>query len=183
MMHIDVGSVLRRTVAASFYSNLVTRPTGAAVRAQIELLLQDERERSLAMLDFSQVSMIDVSCADEIVAKLLLVYAAETAPRDAYFVFRGIGDAHHDAIESVLEHHGLALVAEAEGGPQVLGVLDEDARAIWQALVERGPASAADLAGTLRDDVRTTIALEQLVRRRLAMRHGGRYVALGATHA
>jgi hypothetical protein len=34
-MHIDVGTVLRGTVCA-LYSNLVTRPTGAAVRTAIE---------------------------------------------------------------------------------------------------------------------------------------------------
>ena len=39
MMHIDVSSVLRQTLSCELYSNLVTRPTGAAVRAQIEALL------------------------------------------------------------------------------------------------------------------------------------------------
>jgi hypothetical protein len=34
-MHIDVGTVLRGTVC-DLYSNLVTRPTGAAVRTAIE---------------------------------------------------------------------------------------------------------------------------------------------------
>ena len=33
--HIDVSVVLRGTVC-DLYSNLVTRPTGAAVRAEIE---------------------------------------------------------------------------------------------------------------------------------------------------
>lgn len=35
MVHIDVGTVLRGTVC-DLYSNLVTRPTGAAVRSAIE---------------------------------------------------------------------------------------------------------------------------------------------------
>ena len=34
--HIDLGTVLRQTLAANLYSNLVTRSTGAAVRTQIE---------------------------------------------------------------------------------------------------------------------------------------------------
>ena len=45
MMHIDVSSVLRQTLSCELYSNLVTRPTGAAVRTQIEALLADSRER------------------------------------------------------------------------------------------------------------------------------------------
>jgi hypothetical protein len=72
MMHIDLSSVLRQTLSCELYSNLVTRPTGAAVRAQIEALLADARERSLTVIDFSHVGMIDFSCADEVVAKLLL---------------------------------------------------------------------------------------------------------------
>jgi len=75
MMHIDVSSVLRQTVSCELYSNLVTRPTGAAVRTQIEALLADSRERSLTVIDFSHVGMIDFSCADEVIAKLLLRYA------------------------------------------------------------------------------------------------------------
>jgi len=106
MMHIDVSSVLRQTVSCELYSNLVTRPTGAAVRTQIEALLADSRERSLTVIDFSHVGMIDFSCADEVIAKLLLRYAnAEREDREAYFLFRGVTDDHWDAIETVLERN------------------------------------------------------------------------------
>ena len=46
--HIDLGTVLRQTLSANLYSNLVTRPTGRAVRSQIELLLRTS-ERSLTV--------------------------------------------------------------------------------------------------------------------------------------
>ena len=91
MMHIDLSSMLRQTLSCELYSNLVTRPTGAAVRTQIETLLDDSRERSLTVIDFSHVGMIDFSCADEFVAKLLLRYAqADLIDREAYFIFRGV---------------------------------------------------------------------------------------------
>ena len=90
MNHIDLSTVLRQTVACDLYSNLVTRPTGAAVRGQIERLLNDTREQTLTVIDFSQVSMIDFSCADEVIAKLLLRYCAEDPPREAFFLFRGV---------------------------------------------------------------------------------------------
>ena len=63
--HIDVGSVLRQTLAANLYSNLVTRPTGRAVRSQIEHLIE-RSQRSLTVIDFTHVGMIDFSCADEV---------------------------------------------------------------------------------------------------------------------
>ena len=120
MMHIDVSSVLRQTVSCELYSNLVTRPTGDAVRTQIEALLADSRERSLTVIDFSHVGMIDFSCADEVIAKLLLRYAnAERTDREAYFLFRGVTDDHWDAIETVLERHGLALVLETDEGARI----------------------------------------------------------------
>ena len=46
MNHIDISSVLRQTLACDLYSNLVTRPTGAAVRGQIELLLSESTRRA-----------------------------------------------------------------------------------------------------------------------------------------
>ena len=74
--HIDVSSVLRRTVC-DLYSNLVTRPTGAAVRTEIENLLAAWRGPSLTVIDFSHVNLLDFSCADEVVAKLLLRFEGE----------------------------------------------------------------------------------------------------------
>src|SRR5947207_14482420 len=109
MNHIDVSNVLRQTLACNLYSNLVTRDTGAAVRLQIEYLLGESHDRgsALTVIDFSHVSMIDFSCADEVVAKLLMRYASDDPPQDAYFLFRGVAENNRDAIETVLERHGL----------------------------------------------------------------------------
>ncbi|HEY5218634.1 MAG TPA: hypothetical protein VIJ16_02440 [Gemmatimonadaceae bacterium] len=181
MNHIDLGSVLRQTVSANLYSNLVTRPTGAAVRNQIELLMREAHERTLTVLDFSHVSMMDFSCADEVIAKLLLRYCAENPPHEAYFLFRGVTDDHWEAIETVLERHGLALAIEREdGGVHVVGVLSERERRAWEAVNRFGPAAAADLAGEMGEDepeVRNT--LDALWRRRLLMRLNEQYVTLG----
>jgi hypothetical protein len=183
MMHIDVSSVLRQTLSCELYSNLVTRPTGAAVRTQIEALLADSRERSLTVIDFSHVGMIDFSCADEVVAKLLLRYAAvERDDLEAYFLFRGVNDDHWDAIEAVLERHGLALVLETAGGggAHVVGTVDDGERRAWQKVYERGRTGAADLAsdlGSPADDCARM--LETLHRRRLLMRLDDGYVAVG----
>lgn len=183
MMHIDVSSVLRQTLSCELYSNLVTRPTGAAVRTQIEALLADARARSLTVIDFSHVGMIDFSCADEVVAKLLLRYAAaEREDREAYFLFRGVTDDHWDAIEAVLERHRLALVLEsADGGSaRIVGIVDDRERVAWNKVYELGRTAPADLASALgapRDDAARM--LETLHRRRLLMRFDDDYVAIG----
>ena len=180
MNHIDLGTVLRQTVSANLYSNLVTRPTGQAVRNQIELLMREAHERTLTVLDFSHVSMMDFSCADEVIAKLLLRYCDENPPHEAYFLFRGVTDDHWEAIETVLERHGLALAIEQEDGVHVVGVLSERERRAWEAVKRHGRALPADLAGEIGEevpDVRST--LDALWRRRLVMRLNEEYVALG----
>ena len=181
MNHIDLSSVLRQTVACDLYSNLVTRPTGAAVRGQIERLLGDAHERTLTVIDFSQVSMIDFSCADEVIAKLLLRYGAENPPHEAYFLFRGVTEVHWEAIETVLERHGLALVIEEEDGVHVAGALPDDERRAWETVRRLGRAGMPEVARDLGEppgDAQRS--LDALCRRRLMMKLDHEYVVVGA---
>jgi hypothetical protein len=182
--HIDLTGVLRRTVC-DLYSDLVTRPTGAAVRDGIEKQLAELGDRSLTVIDFSHVRLLDYSCADEIVAKLLMRYVrADDAPppRDAYFVFRGVNESHLDAIETVLERHGLAIVAELDAGSVILiGAVQDEERLVWDTLCRLGKLTALELAqeaGCAGVDAERV--LERLFRRRLAMRLEQSYVAVGA---
>ena len=180
MTHIDVSSVLRQTLACDLYSNLVTRTTGAAVRSQIERLLDDVQERGLAVIDFSRVSMIDFSCADEIVAKLLMRYASDDSRRDAYFLFRGVTEDHCEAIEAVLLRHDLAAAIEEEGHVRLMGVLSDDERRVWDAAYELGRADAASIALRLDDSIAIVQeALDSLCRRRLMMQADGSYTVVG----
>ena len=174
--HIDVGSVLRQTLAANLYSNMVTRPTGRAVRTQIENLVQSS-QRSLTVIDFTHVGMIDFSCADEVIAKLLM---ASTSERESYFVFRGVSDDHWDAIESVVERHGLALVIEREGDVELVGVLADRERRAFQAIKRRGRAEPWELVtelGEIESDVGNV--LNGMWRKRLLMRQGAAYMVVG----
>src|SRR5688572_29740794 len=107
IQHVDVGAVVLRTLCG-LYSNLVTRQTGKNVRQAIQDLLADRAAPSLTIIDFSEVRLLDFSCADEVVGKLLLHYWENDT--EAYFLVRGADDHHLEAIEQVLERYGLALV-------------------------------------------------------------------------
>jgi hypothetical protein len=179
MQHIDLSEVLRDTVSCDLYSNLVTRHTGAAVRAQIEALLRDS-DRALAVIDFTHVRMIDFSCADEVVAKLLALYCDDLSPREAYFIFRGVSEAHWDAIDVVLEQRGLALLVEDERGLELRGALSDDERHAWEVVRRRGfvaPTDVADDIGAADDDAERL--LETLHKRRLVMPVDGGYAIVG----
>jgi hypothetical protein len=146
---IDLTRLHRRTVT-SFYSNLVTRPTGRAVRTGVESQLSEVAPGArvcLSVLDFSQVRLLDYSCADEIVAKLLLRYVPADRPSEVYFVARGLQDHHLDSVEAVLERHGLLLVCVGEeGAARLLGAANPLERACWGALQRIGSAGAAAVA-------------------------------------
>jgi hypothetical protein len=179
--HIDLGAVLRRTVC-DLYSDLVTRPTGAAVRSGIERQLAEIGGRTLTVIDFSQVGLLDFSCADEIVAKLLLRERVAEGDRDAYFVFRGLSDSHLEAIEAVLQRHGLAIVAQcADDAAVLVGAVGDEERRAWQALARLGrggPGEVARESGLPAD--RAAAILDALWRRRLLMRLDDCYVTLTA---
>jgi hypothetical protein len=168
---IRIGHLLREAVAAP-YRNLVTRPTGAAVRTRIEETLA--RSNCLtAMLDFSEIELVDLSCADEVVAKLLL------AGGDAYFfVLQGLREDHHEAIDHVLTHHRLAVAAVPPGSrePLLLGWVPSDAREAFACICEQGALSAPDLSGALGWlEARGREALRELTSHRLVRPVGELY--------
>ena len=141
---IRMGHVLREAVAAP-YRNLVTRPTGAAVRTRIEATLADSNCLT-ALLDFSEIELVDLSCADEVVAKLLLTV------RTAYFVvLQGLREDHHEAIDHVLTHHRLAISAVPPGcrTPRLLGWVQADAREAFARISDSGPLDVTELARAL----------------------------------
>ena len=177
---IDVGRLVRRNVAA-LYSSLVTRPTGQAVRLAIENVLAEEAGTiSLSVLDFSQVTLIDFSCADEVVAKLLLRFQEPDPPRQAFFIFRGIQELHRDPIEVVLERHSLAAVAQApDGAFELLGPTNWDEEQVWNALEARGRVLSGDV-GILLPEGEAGPVMDALVERRVVFRmpHPAEYRAL-----
>lgn len=175
---IYLGRLLRETVASP-YRNLVTRPTGAAIRGRI----QETRAGSdclTALLDFSGIELLDFSCADEVVAKLLL----DDQERGGRFVvLRGLREDQHEAIEHVLTHHRLAVAAVAPGdeqdGPRLLGWVTADARAAFGCVCARGPLAVGELAQALGwPPARGAEALEALALSRLVRADDGRYHAL-----
>jgi hypothetical protein len=177
---IDVGHLVRRNVT-SLYSSLVTRPTGQAVRLAIENVLAEETgPLSLSVIDLSQVTVIDYSCADEVVAKLLLRFLDEDRPRDAFFVFRGIQDLHRDPIQVVLERQTLAAVAETETGEfELIGSASGEELEAWEALEGRGRIKPEEVPGLLPGNGAKE-TLSRLVQRRVAFLNplSGEYQAL-----
>lgn len=143
---IRLERLLHETVATP-YSDLVTRPTGAAVRQRVLDALQ-EAAGDEAHLDFSAVGLVDFSCADEVVAKLV------SQLRDLPVVrlhLCGLREDHADAIEHALRCHGLAVVAILVDSPRprLLGTVPDDWQVVFGLLTEMGRAPASPVAEAL----------------------------------
>ena len=96
MQRIDLNDILQRTVSAS-NGDLVTRRTGQRVRAAIEQVLAGETDGHVAGLDFGTVRCLDLSCADEIVGRLLREHTQERC------VLLNVTEAQRDAIDVPLD--------------------------------------------------------------------------------
>jgi hypothetical protein len=170
-LRFDMSDMVRQTVA-TLYSHLVTRPTGQALRLGIEAQLTELGALSVTVLDFSEVVVLDYSCADETVAKLVQRFLPAGRPAEAYFVARGVDDRHRETIETVLSRQDLAIAAELiDGEVTLLGEVSDAEWAAWEALNELERAGAADVAqalGAAEDPVAE--AMEALARRRVVAR-------------
>lgn len=178
---IDLKTVLAQSVGSP-HSDLVTRSTGAKVRTSIEAFLDGRSADAAVVLDFSSVRVLDCSCADEVVAKLLLQRPSGPAGPTRWFVIRGLTETQAEEIDHVLRRHRLALVAEGPGGPpRLLGEVDASAAAAWEFVLARGSALEEEIAEALRLAIdETRRALEALVGAGLVRRSEGRYLPLTA---
>jgi hypothetical protein len=178
------GTVLHTSVATLF-SNLVTRPTGRAVRYAIEQRIEESGGPCLSILDFSRVGIVDFSCADEIVAKLLERYRLADRPADAFFVVKGVAEHHREPIETVLKRRNLLVVAIDQNRPALWGPAPARLRLAWNWLSNLGRAYPDDLAAA--HGLTATAAgswLNRLVNRRVAISDAGEgYSSLPALFA
>ena len=157
-----------RDVLASPNANLVTRPTGRAVREAIEARLDGAGQQVfVSVIDLTGVRVLDFSCADEVVAGLLLRYLPPERPSNVFLLFRAVQEVHGHAVGEVLARHGLAAVCDfGEGDWRLLGPTTMEEYAVWIALEHRKRIGAGTLRSLL--DARSEALLRRLSERRLA---------------
>ncbi len=165
---------------AHLFSCLVTRQTGRTVRVNIERQWATADRTTLAVLDMRNVPIIDFSCADEIVAKLVSLTGSAGTPR-RFVLFRGVGPHHLEPIESVLTNRGLVAALEDEGGePFLAGDVEPEAVTVWQEVARKGRVPISGLASHLGlTTPQTETLIANLESNGLLMRDGDACVSLG----
>ena len=126
--------------------SLVTRETGKKMREALEERLQAESSGEVIILDFKGVGILDYSCADEIVAKLISrLNGNEYGER--YLLLRGLNPTQKENLEVALERkHLAALFLNEEKKWEVLGVLNNYLMETLSEVMAKGRITARDLA-------------------------------------
>jgi len=161
-------------------SDLVTRPSGQAVRKRIECELEKEEHGAVVALDFSKIGIVDYSCADEIVAKLVSRLISDEYG-NRYIVLSGLNENQKENIEVALERKDLSVMAQLRKGKKILlGSLNNYLKETLQFVLDNDKTTAKDLSDALGIEANTSgtrllnLHKKRLVRRVDTIRDGGR---------
>ncbi len=151
--------------------DLVTRPSGQAIRERIEQDIEKEPDGAVISLDFSKIGVIDYSCADEIVAKLVSrLLSGEYG--DKYILLAGLNENQKENIEVAVERKDLAVMAEMKDGSRsVLGNLNSYLKDTLDFIVKKKKATSKELSDAKKIEPNTSgTRLLNLYKKRLVKR-------------
>ena len=151
--------------------DLVTRPSGEKIRRRIERDIEKEPDGAVVALDFSKIGVIDYSCADEIIAKLVSrLLSGEYG--DKYLLLSGLNDNQKENIEVAVERKDLAVMAEMKDGSRaVLGNLNSYLKDTLDFIAKKKKATAKDLSDAKKIEANTSgTRLLNLWKKRLVKR-------------
>lgn len=161
-------------------SDLVTRRSGQAIRERIERDIAGEKNGAVVALDFSKIGVIDYSCADEIVAKLISRLLGNEYG-DRYVLLTGLSDSQKENIEVALERKDLAVMAEMRDGKRaLLGDLNNYLKETLSFIEQKEKITARDFSDVMKLEANTSgtrllnLHKKRLVKRIEEIRDGGR---------
>ncbi len=152
-------------------NDLVTRQTGQIIRDRIERDIAKESDRMVIAIDFSEIGVIDYSCSDEIIAKLMSrLLSGEYG--DKYIMLTALNENQKENIEVALERKDLAVIAEMrENGKILVGRLNNYLVETLDLIFQKGSITASELSDALKLPANTSgTRLLNLHKKRLAKR-------------
>lgn len=129
------------------------RPKGGELLEMLMAHILEAPEHSVTALDFSHIRFMDVSCADEMLNKLLLrLRSGEMGKR--YVYLRGMNTSLRETIEAVMQLRELSALAREDGSRvELLGALKRPMREALEALLERKCVTSGELSTVLDKNV------------------------------
>ena len=161
-------------------ADLVTRASGQVIRERIEKDIEKEKNGEVIALDFSKIGVIDYSCADEIVAKLISRLLSNEYG-DKYIFLTGLNENQKENIEVALERKDLAVMAEMRNKEEALiGNLNNYLKETLQFVIKKEKITAKELSEDKKLEANTSgmrllnLYKKRLVKRIDEIRDGGR---------
>jgi hypothetical protein len=170
MIKYDLYTLLE-DVLGNGSKDLVTRPSGQEIRERIERDIEKAPDGAVVSLDFSKIGVIDYSCADEIVTKLMSrLLAGEYG--DKYLLLAGLNENQKENIEVAIERRDLAIIAEMRDDRRVvLGNLNNYLKDTLDFIVKKKKATSKELSDSRKIEANTSgTRLLNLYKKRLVKR-------------
>lgn len=128
---------------------LIGREEGKKIKEAICKQLEDLAPNTVLQLDFKQVEFVDVSCADEIVVKVLARLQAGEFP-DRFLILSNIKAQHRENVETALEVAEKAVIVKGLKSSSILGKLMNSYRRALEEVMRRGAITARELQQALK---------------------------------
>jgi hypothetical protein len=170
MIKVELYSLLKEELGNNS-KDLVTRQSGQVIRERIERDIEREPGGTVISLDFSKIGVIDYSCADEIVAKIVSrLLSGEYGCK--YILLEGLNENQRENIEVAVERKDLAVIAEMkDGNRSVLGSLNSYLKDTLDFIVEKKRATSRELSEAKKIEANTSgTRLLNLYKKRLVKR-------------
>lgn len=179
MIKYDLYKILKEELKNDS-CDLVTRNSGQVMRGRIERDMENEANGTIMSLDFSEIGIIDYSCADEIVAKLVSrLLGGEYG--DKYITITGLNENKKENIEVALERKDLAIIAKMENNEDILlGNINNYLKITLDIILEKDKITAKELSELMGLEANTSgtrllnLHKKRLVKRTEEIRNGGR---------
>jgi anti-anti-sigma regulatory factor len=128
--------------------DLLTRQTGQKIMDRLEREINSARDNATVVLDFAGVGVIDYSCADEVIAKLVSrLQSNEYGER--YLVLKNLTIPQRENIQVALERKNLATLEDDGGNWRVIGLINNYLQKTLEIVMEKKAMSSSELSQIL----------------------------------
>lgn len=128
--------------------DLLTRQTGQKIMDRLEREINNARDNATVVLDFAGVGVIDYSCADEVIAKLVSrLQSNEYGER--YLVLKNLTSPQRENIQVALERKNLATLEDDGGNWRVIGLINNYLQKTLEIVMEKKAMSSSELSQIL----------------------------------
>jgi hypothetical protein len=118
---------------------------GYKIKQSVLKKLASMPDQSILAIDFANVQFIDVTCAEELIVKSLMI-AREKHSGERFLILKHLSKQHEENIDTALKIAKQAILAEVDGMWRALGNIPENLCGPLNFVIQNGKVTAEELA-------------------------------------